>query len=89
MSSRIAFTALAFLTSSCLTASGQEAVVFKEIDRRTVPAPAGVSKELRELIATRQIPPALPVPETLVPLYLYLLGPDSRGVSGQVFHFQP
>jgi NAD(P)-dependent dehydrogenase (short-subunit alcohol dehydrogenase family) len=26
---------------------------------------------------------ALPAPETLMPAYLYLLGPDSRGVNGQ------
>jgi hypothetical protein len=25
----------------------------------------------------------LPPPETLMPAYLYLLGPDSRGVNGQ------
>jgi acetyl esterase/lipase len=35
-----------------------------KLDKRAVPAPAGVSKELRRLISTRQIPPALPVPET-------------------------
>lgn len=28
---------------------------------------------------------SLPDPETLMPAYLYLMGPDSRGVSGEVF----
>ncbi len=27
---------------------------------------------------------SLPKPETLMPLYLYLMGPDSRGTSGQI-----
>lgn len=34
------------------------------LPKRTVPAPAGVSKEFHEFVATRQIPPATPVPET-------------------------
>lgn len=29
---------------------------------------------------------ALPAPETLMPAYLYLLGPDSRGVNGQALN---
>ena len=59
----ITFT-LAVLVSSSpwLTASGQEAPGAKTMDNRTVPAPDGVSKEFHELIATRQIAPALPVP---------------------------
>lgn len=32
---------------------------------------------------------ALPSPASLAPLYLYLLGPDSRGVNGQTFYAQP
>ncbi len=27
---------------------------------------------------------SLPLPETLMPLYLYLMGPDSRGASGRI-----
>ena len=31
---------------------------------------------------------ALPTPESIMPAYLYLLGPDSRGVTGQQFDAQ-
>jgi NAD(P)-dependent dehydrogenase (short-subunit alcohol dehydrogenase family) len=31
----------------------------------------------------------LPAPEALMPIYLYLMGPDSRGVSGQILEAQP
>ena len=47
-----------------LTASAQESPGSKAMEERTVPIPTGVSKEFHELIATRQIPPALPVPKT-------------------------
>jgi acetyl esterase/lipase len=47
-----------------LTASAQESPGSKAMEERTVPVPTGVSKEFHELIATRQIPPALPVPQT-------------------------
>jgi acetyl esterase/lipase len=36
----------------------------KTLAERTVPAPAGVSAELRAVIAGRQVPPAMPVPTT-------------------------
>ncbi len=32
---------------------------------------------------------ALPKPEALMPVYLYLMGPDSRGTSGEVLACQP
>ena len=51
--------------------------------------PGPVNSPLRSKTHPGEVSESLPVPETLVPLYLYLLGPDSRGVSGQVFHFQP
>jgi NAD(P)-dependent dehydrogenase (short-subunit alcohol dehydrogenase family) len=34
-------------------------------------------------------PECRPPPEHVVPAYLYLLGPDSRGVTGQAFSAQP
>ncbi|MCB1918765.1 MAG: YciK family oxidoreductase [Candidatus Competibacteraceae bacterium] len=33
-------------------------------------------------------PEQWPIPETVMNAYLYLLGPDSKGVTGQVFHAQ-
>ena len=33
-------------------------------------------------------PQTLPAPEAIVAPYLYLLGPDSRGVSGETFACQ-
>jgi len=34
-------------------------------------------------------PQSVKAPEELMPLYLYLLGPDSAGISGQSFDAQP
>ncbi len=34
-------------------------------------------------------PSALPPPEDVVPAYLYFMGPDSRGVTGQNFKYNP
>jgi acetyl esterase/lipase len=65
---RLTLVTLAALTSVGLahTALAQEesAPDAKTLGKRAVPTPAGISKELHELIASRQIPPALPVPET-------------------------
>ncbi|MCB1766820.1 MAG: YciK family oxidoreductase [Candidatus Competibacteraceae bacterium] len=33
-------------------------------------------------------PEQWPTPETVMSVYLYLLGPDSKGITGQVFHAQ-
>jgi hypothetical protein len=30
----------------------------------------------------------LPTPEEILPVYLYLMGPDSRGVNGKAFDAQ-
>ena len=62
------FLTLAILASFSLahtvSAQEKEAPNAKILDKRTVPPPAGISGAMRKLIATRQIPPALPVPET-------------------------
>jgi acetyl esterase/lipase len=47
-----------------LAAWAQDLPGAKTMAERTVPAPAGVSAELRELITSRQIAPAMPVPTT-------------------------
>ncbi len=51
--------------------------------------PGPVNSPLRTKTHPAEVAETLAKPEALVPLYLYLLGPDSRGVSGQTFRFQP
>lgn len=51
-----------------------------------IPGPA--NSPLRNKTHPGELTDTLPPPEALVPLYLYLLGPDSRGVSGQTFRYQ-
>lgn len=47
--------------------------------------PGPVRTALRRLAYPAEHARRLPEPETLLPAYLYLLGPDSRGVTGQAF----
>lgn len=56
--------------------------------RVNIVIPGPVNSPLRNKTHPGELTDALPPPEALVPLYLYLLGPDSRGVSGQMFRFQ-
>ena len=51
--------------------------------------PGPINSPLRSKTHPGEISEDLPPPESLVPFYLYLLGPDSRGVSGQTFRPQP
>lgn len=45
--------------------------------------PGATRTEMRRAAYPAENPDSLPLPETLVGPYLYLLGPDSRGVNGQ------
>lgn len=56
--------------------------------RANAVVPGPVASPLRRKTHPGEAPSALPSPETLAPLYLYLMGPDSRGVSGRVFDAQ-
>jgi len=51
--------------------------------------PGPINSPLRGKTHPGENTDALPAPESLTPLYLYLLGPDSRGVSGRTFSAQP
>ena len=51
--------------------------------------PGPINSPLRSKTHPGEQREALPAPEAVVPLYLYLLGPDSRGVSGQTFRYRP
>lgn len=54
------------LAIGCISRSStaQEAPGTKILPERSIPVPAGISAEMRALVASRQIPPPLPVPET-------------------------
>jgi NAD(P)-dependent dehydrogenase (short-subunit alcohol dehydrogenase family) len=47
--------------------------------------PGPVDSPLRKQTHPGESPSTRTAPESLMPAYLYLLGPDSRGVSGRVF----
>ncbi len=57
--------------------------------RVNVVVPGPVNSPLRGKTHPGENAAALPSAELLAPLYLYLLGPDSKGVSGQTFRYQP
>ncbi len=50
--------------------------------------PGGTRTSMRALAFPAEDPNSLPLPADHMPLYLYLMGPDSRGVSGQKFDAQ-
>ncbi len=51
--------------------------------------PGPVRTRLRARAYPAENPYRLPTPEMVVPAYLYLLGPDSRGLTGQALSAQP
>lgn len=59
----------------------------KQQPRINTVIPGPVNSPLRGKTHPGELAEALPSPEALVPLYLYLLGEDSQGVSGQTFRY--
>lgn len=51
--------------------------------------PGGTRTKMRASAFPAEDPMALKTPADLMPLYLYLMGPDSRGKTGQTFVAQP
>jgi NAD(P)-dependent dehydrogenase (short-subunit alcohol dehydrogenase family) len=47
--------------------------------------PGPVATPARAFTHPGASPATLPPPESILPTYLWLMGPESRGVSGQVF----
>lgn len=47
--------------------------------------PSAVRTTLRASAYPGENPTTLPLPETIMPVYLYLMGPDSQGINGQTF----
>ena len=56
--------------------------------RANVVIPGPIASPLRSRTHPGEMHSTLPKPEDVTALYLYLLGPDSREVSGQTFRFQ-
>ncbi|MBI5039735.1 MAG: YciK family oxidoreductase [Gammaproteobacteria bacterium] len=50
--------------------------------------PGAVRTRMRTLAYPGENAQTNPAPETLMPVYLYLLGPDSQGITGQQFEAQ-
>ncbi|MEJ5212251.1 MAG: YciK family oxidoreductase [Burkholderiales bacterium] len=50
--------------------------------------PGPVQSPQRRKTHPAEVPATLPTPEAIMPAYLYLMGPDSRGVSGQILDAQ-
>jgi len=48
--------------------------------------PGAVRTGMRARAYPGENPRTLPAPEDIMPAYLYLLGPDSRGVNGQALN---
>lgn len=57
--------------------------------RINVIVPGAIASPLRSKTHPGQSRTEVAAPDIAVPFYLYLLGPDSRGVSGQTFRIQP
>ena len=51
--------------------------------------PGGTRTNMRASAYPGENPQSVKTPEELMPLYLYLLGPDSTGITGQPFDAQP
>jgi len=51
--------------------------------------PGPIDSPLRSKTHPGEVGDTLLSPKALAPLYLYLLGPDSRGITGQSFRYQP
>lgn len=51
--------------------------------------PGGTRTNMRASAFPGENPETVRTPEELMPLYLYLLGPDSAGITGQSFDAQP
>ncbi len=50
--------------------------------------PGGTRTAMRAKAYPGEDPLSRPTPEDIMPLYLYLMGSDSKGITGQAFHAQ-
>lgn len=81
----------AYATSKFAT-EGLMQCIADELDNTVIRAnsinPGATQTAMRAMIYPQEIVTNNPLPEQIVPLYLYLLGPDSKGVNGQAFNAQ-
>lgn len=50
--------------------------------------PGATNTAMRRMAYPGEVPTSNPEPETIMPAYLYLMGPDSKGTTGQAFNAQ-
>ena len=50
--------------------------------------PGGTRTSMRAAAYPSENPQSVPAPEEIMPVYLYLMGPDSAGINGQAFNAQ-
>ena len=50
--------------------------------------PGGTRTAMRASAYPAEDPESRPTPEDIMPVYLYLMGDDSKEISGQAFHAQ-
>lgn len=48
--------------------------------------PGRVRTRMRALAYPGEDPGTIPTPEEIMPTYLYLMGPDSKGITGKIYH---
>ena len=81
----------AYATSKFAT-EGLMQVLADEVDGTQVRAnsvnPGATRTGMRAQAYPGENPASNPLPEAIMPVYLYLMGPDSRGVNGQAFDAQ-
>lgn len=51
--------------------------------------PGATNTAMRRAAYPGEMPTRNPAPELIMPAYLYLMGPDSKGITGQAFDAQP
>jgi NAD(P)-dependent dehydrogenase (short-subunit alcohol dehydrogenase family) len=79
---------------SCFAIEGLMQILTDELEANTNirvnsldPGPVRTSLRLRAYPG--EDASALPEPASIMPIYLYLMGPDSQGVTGQTYSAQP
>ncbi len=79
-----AYSASKFATESLMEVLADELSSEKNIRVNSL-NPGGTRTTMRARAYPEEDPATLPTPEEHMPLYLYLMGPDSRGTTGQKF----
>ena len=71
-----------FVVCSAITIEVNTAIRVNSID------PGVVATRMRRLAFPAEDAATLPTADSVMPTYLYLLGPDSKNETGQIFHTQ-